>query len=164
MRENKEEYVLTMWVNEISYKGIKTNVIRQIRKNKETGKSAIWMWMTNRKITERNVEKIIYCAKQRDYIENQGFKEQKITSVIDLEHVYSKDIKAIRVIYTIIQITHLLLQIIEHSNISGEFRKKYGSVKVFRRKFYAHLTETMINIEIIQTKIQIRFDKSLMMN
>ena len=164
IRETKEEYVLTMWVNEIDYKGLKINVIREIRKNKKTGKSTIWMWMTNRKITERNVEKIIYCAKQRDYIENQGFKEQKITSGIDLEHVYSKDIKAIRVIYTIIQITHLLLQIIEHSDISGEFRKKYGSVKVFRRKFYAHLTETMINIEIIQTKIQIRFDKSLMIN
>ena len=68
----------------------------------------------------------------------------------------------IEVIYTIIQITHLILQIVEHSNICGDFGKKYGSVKVFQRKFYAHLTETQINIELIQTKIQIRFDKSLM--
>lgn len=45
---------------------------------------------TNREITEKNVNKIIYCAKLRDYIENQGFKEQKVTSGIDLEHVYSK--------------------------------------------------------------------------
>ena len=162
LKENKDEDVLTMWVNEIDYNGIKTNIIRQIRRNKETGKCAIWMWMTNRNITKNNVEKIIYCAKQRDYIENQGFKEQKVTSGIDLEHVYSKDIKAIRVIYTIIQITHLFLQIIEHSNISGDFNKKYGSVKVFRRKFYAQLTEITMNIEIIQTKIQIRFEESLM--
>lgn len=164
LRETTEEFVLTMWVNEIDYKGLKTNIIRQIRKNKNTGKSAVWMWMTNRKITENNIEKIIYCAKQRDYIENQGFKEQKITSGVDLEHVYSKNINAIRMIYAIIQITHLLLQIIEHSDISGNFKKKYGSVKVFRRKFYAHLTELTMRIEIIQTKIQIRFDKSLMMN
>lgn len=54
------------------------------------------------------------------------------------------------------------MQIIEHSDICGDFNKKYGSVKVFRRKFYAHLTETEINIELIQIKIQIRFDKSLM--
>ena len=107
-----------------------------------------------------NINKIIYCAKLRDYIENQGFKEQKVTSGIDLEHVYSKDIKAIKVIYTIIQITHLLLQIIEHSDICGEFNKKYGSVKVFRRKFYAHLTEKDIDIKIIRIKIQIRFDRS----
>ena len=57
-----------------------------------------------------------------------------------------------------------MLQIIEHSDICGNFNKKYGSVKVFRRKFYAHLTETLINIELIQVKIQIRFEKSLMIN
>lgn len=87
-----------------------------------------------------------------------------MTSGINLEHVYSKNINAIKVIYTIIQITHLILQIIEHSDICEDFNKKYGSVKVFRRKFYAHLTETEINIELIQTKIQIRFDKSLMIH
>ena len=162
IKETKEQIVLTLWENDIDYKGKKINVIRQIIKNKKTKKYSKWMWITNREITRNNLYKIIYCAKLRDYIENQGFREQKITSGIDLEHVYSKDIKAIKVIYTIIQITHLILQIIEHSNICGEFNKKYGSVKVFRRKFYAHLTETYINIELIQIKIQIRFDKSLM--
>ena len=120
------------------------------------------MWITNRKITVKNLYKIIYCAKLRNYIENKGFREQKITSGFDLEHVYSKNIQAIKVIYTIIQITHLILQIMEHSDICGEFLKKYGSVKVCRRKFYAHLTETNINIELLQIEIQIRFDKSLM--
>ena len=158
--ETKEKIVLTLWENNIDYKGKKINVIRQITKNKETEKYSKWMWITNREITRKNLYKIIYCAKAREYIENQGFKEQKITSGIDLEHVYSKDIKAIKVIYTIIQITHLILQIIEHSDICGDFNKKYGSVKVFRRKFYAHLTEQTVNIELIQIKIQIRFDKS----
>ena len=160
--QTNEKVVLTLWENNIDYRGKKINVIRQITKNKETKKYSKWMWITNREITRKNLYKIIYCAKLRDYIENQGFREQKITSGIDLEHVYSKDIKAIKVIYTIIQITHLMLQIIEHSDICGDFNKKYGSVKVFRRKFYAHLTETYINIELIQIKIQIRFDKSLM--
>lgn len=162
IEENEEKIKLTLWENEIDYKGKKINVIRQISKDKKTGKYSKWMWITNRKITRQNVRKIIYCAKLRDYIENQGFREQKITSGIDLEHVYSKNIKAIKVIYTIIQITHLILQIIEHSNISGEFKEKYGSVKVFRRKFYAHLTERIMNIEIIQIKIQIRFDKLIL--
>ena len=161
LEEDAEKIKLTLWENEIDYKGKKINVIRQISKNKETGKCSIWMWITNRKIPRKNVRRIIYCAKLRDYIENQGFKEQKVTSGIDLKHVYSKNIKAIKVIYTIIQITHLILQIIEHSDICGDF-KKYGSVKVFRRKFYAHLIEKQIDIKIIQIKIQIRFDKSLM--
>lgn len=158
MSETEKHIVLTMWANKIDYQGLKTNIIRQIKKNKETGEYAIWMWMTNREVTQKNLHKIIYCAKLRDYIENQGFKEQKITSGIDLEHVYSKNVKAIRVIYTIIQITHLILQIIEHSNICGKFKEKYGSVKVFRRKFFAHLTERFIDMKYIQMKIQIRFD------
>lgn len=160
--ETKDKIILTLWENNIDYKGKKVNLIRQITKNKKTEKYSKWMWITNREITRKNLYKIIYCAKLRDYIENQGFKEQKVTSGIDLEHVYSKDIKAIKIIYTIIQITHLILQIIEHSDVCGDFKQKYGSVKVFRRKFYAHLTETNINIELIQIKIQIRFDKSLM--
>lgn len=162
LEETKNEIILTLWENEIDYNGIKVNVLRQIKRDKKTGKDSVWMWVTNREITEDNIEKIIYCAKLRDYIENQGFKEQKVTSGIDLEHVYSKNINAINVIYTIIQITHLILQILEHSDICGEFKEKYGSVKVFRRKFYAHLTERLMDIKIIQIKIQIRFDKSLM--
>ena len=158
--ETKEEIKLTMWVNDIDYNERKVNVIRQISKNKNTGKYSTWMWMTNREVTSNNVYKLIACGKQRDYIENQGFREQKITSGIDLEHVYSKNLKAIKVIYTIIQITHLMLQIIEHSDICGDFIKKYGSVKVFCRKFYAHLSETKINIENLQTKIQIRYPNS----
>lgn len=90
--------------------------------------------MTNRKITKENINKIIYCAKLRDYIENQGFKEQKVTSGIDLEHVYSKDIKAIKVIYTIIQITHLIMQIMEHSDICEEFKKKIWKRKGISKK------------------------------
>ena len=153
-----------MWANEIGYKGKKVSVIRQITKDKERGKDSVWMWLTNRKVTNKNVTKIISCAKTRDYIENQGFKEQKVTSGIDLEHVYSKNINAIRMIYTIIQLVHMILQIIEHSDICGKFEEKYESVKVFRRKFYAHLTEKEIDIEILKIKIQIRFDKSLMIN
>ena len=162
MIETAEHIALTMWVNGIDYQGVTTNIIRQIKKNKKTGEYAIWMWMTNREVTHKNIQKIIYCAKLRDYIENQGFREQKITSGIDLEHVYSKNVKAIKVIYTIIQITHLILQIIEHSDICGKFNKKYGSVKVFRRKFFAHLTERFIDMKYVQMKIQIRFDTEVL--
>ena len=162
--EKEDKWVLIMWINEIDYNGYKVNVIRQISKDKKTGKDSVWMWITNRKITEKNVLKIIACAKARDYIENQGFREQKVTSGIDMEHVYSKEIKAIKVIYTIIQLAHIVLQIIEHSNISGDFRQKYGSVKVFCRLFYAHLTHKLIDIKIINIKIQIRFDKKLIIS
>ena len=34
--ENDREIILTLWENEIDYKGKKINIIRQIKKNKET--------------------------------------------------------------------------------------------------------------------------------
>ena len=36
--ENDREIILTLWENEIDYKGKKINIIRQIKKNKETKK------------------------------------------------------------------------------------------------------------------------------
>ena len=57
-------------------------------------------------------------------------------------------------------IPEILKYIDEIKDPRRKFNEKYGSVKVFRRRFYAHLSERNINIELIQTKIQIRFDKS----
>ena len=55
--ENKEKIVLTLWENNIDYKGKKINVIRQITKNKETEKYSKWMWITNREITRKTYTK-----------------------------------------------------------------------------------------------------------
>ena len=150
---SKDKTILVLWENNIDYKERKVNVIRMITRDNKTKEDSVWMWMTNREITNKNVLKIIQCAKTGDYIENQGFKEQKITSGIDLEHVYSKNINAIYAIYIIIQLTHMILQIIEHSDICGDFKQKYGSVKVFSRKFFAHLTERYIDLKLIYIKI-----------
>lgn len=159
--EEGKKCKLTLWVNDINYEGFKVNIIRQIIYDKAKKQYSKWMWMTNRKITIDNIEKIIICAKSRDYIENQGFKEQKVTSGLDLEHVYSKDIRAIKVIYIIIQITHLILQILKHSDIMGNFIKKFGSVKVFGKIFYSNITQSEIDAKkIFQTKIQIRYPNS----
>ena len=93
-----------------------------------------------------------------DNINYEGFKEQKVTSGLDLEHVYSKDIRLIKLIYTIIQITHLILQILEHSDILGNFMKKFRSVKVFGKIFYSNITQTKLNEEkFFKIKIQIRY-------
>ena len=55
---------------------------------------------------------------------------------------------------------HSYFIINKHSDICGDFKQKYGSVKVFEKKFYADLTKEIVNIKIIQIKIQIHFNKS----
>lgn len=157
LEEADDEIVFTMWINEIDYENEKINIIRQIKKNKKTGKSSVWMWMTNRTITEKNVKTIIKCAKTRDYIENQGFREQKITTGLELEHVYSKNTNAIFAIYILLQLAHLLIQIIEHSDIIEGFKKVYGSIKEFRMRFFSKIREGLIDEEYLEQKIQIRY-------
>lgn len=156
-KETPEEMILIKWVNGIDYKEVKVNVIVEMRVNKGSKEVIKWMWITNREVKERNVEKIIMCGKMRDYIENQGFKEQKRTSGFDLEHVYSKNMNTIKMIYTIIQICHMIIQIIEHSDIIGKFEETYGSVKEYNAKFYADLLYVQIDEKNIEIKIQIRF-------
>ena len=115
--------------------------------------------MTNRRVTTNNIKKIIKIAKKRDYIENQGFREQKVTMPLGLEHVYSKNINAIYFIYTILQLVHVILQIIEHSKLVGDFKKTYGSMKVYTKKLYAKLIEIVLEIEeLLEYKIQIRYN------
>ena len=160
--EEKEKTIKIMqWVNGIEYKGKKVNVLEEITYNKIRKEQSRWLWITNREITKRNVKILIKTAKERSYIENQGFKEQKKTSGIELEHVYSKNFEAMQIIYQLIQIAHMILQFIEHSDITGNFRKKYGSVKVFAKKLYATLIYNEItDIELQEVsccKIQIRF-------
>ena len=52
------------------------------------------------------------------------------------------------------------MQIMEHSDIIEDFKIEYGSVKVFERQFYAHLTERKIDVVKLEIKIQIRYDRS----
>lgn len=160
--ENEIEIKITQWVNEIDYRGHKLNVLEEITYDKKTKEQTKWIWITNRIITKGNARILVKTAKDRSYIENQGFREQKITSGLELEHVYSKNYKAMQIIYQLIQIAHMILQYIEHTDIVKEgFTKKYGNVRVYARKLYARLIlEELSELELeilFNNKIQIRF-------
>ena len=48
--------ILIKWINGIEYKERKVNVIVEMRANKESKEVIKWMWITNREVTQRNVE------------------------------------------------------------------------------------------------------------
>lgn len=162
--ENEEEIKIYQWVNEIDNEKYKTNVLEEITYYKKSKEQSKWIWITNQEITSRNVEILAKTGRKRSYIENQGFKEQK-SGCFNLEHVYSKNYNAIQVIYLIIQIAHMILQLIEHSDIVGVFRKKYGSVRDFSLQLLIYLTQYTIReteySELLEQKIQIRFQNTL---
>lgn len=158
--ENEKEIKVYQWVNGIDNEKYTTNILEEITYSKISKEQTKWIWITNREITSRNVKILAKTGRKRSYIENQGFKEQK-SGCFHLEHVYSKNYHAIQVIYLLIQIAHMILQLIEHSDIVGIFRKKYGSVKDFSLQLLIYLTQFEIRkteySELLEQKIQIRF-------
>ena len=128
-------------------------------------KTTKFKWVTNLPVTSKNV---IPLANQggriRWKVENEGFNVQK-NGGYGLEHAYSSDVTASKIYYFLLQIAHLLMQLLEKGSLLRKaFPKGFGSVKnlAFR------ILEAWRNVrssqglleEILASRIQIRFDSS----
>ena len=71
------------------------------------------MYITDLSITNKNIEESIYVGRKRWKIENEGFNVQK-NGTFDIGHLYSKDSIAIKVHYLMIQIAHIIRQLLEN--------------------------------------------------
>lgn len=69
--------------------------------------------LTDLSITNKNIEESIYLGRKRWKIENEGFNIQK-NGTFDIGHLYSKDSIAIKVHYLMIQIAHIIRQLLEN--------------------------------------------------
>lgn len=124
-----------------------------------------FQWVTSFKVT---AQKVIPLANQggrlRWKIENEGFNVQK-TGGYALEHAYTQNPTAAKVFYLLLQIGHLLSQLIEHGSLfQHAFPKGVGSAKnlAFRLlEAWRNLRRTPAEILALATgHFQIRFDSS----
>ena len=83
------------YINEISYKRKKLNVLKYHEAKKRGNETVVtkFQWITNIKITKKNAEKIASSGRKRWKIENEGFNIQK-NGPYDIGHLYSKNSKA----------------------------------------------------------------------
>ena len=158
------------WVNKIAYLDSKqqehtVSVIQCLETKPDSNKQPTttrFKWITNFNVT---APKVVTLANQggrlRWKIENEGFNVQK-NGGYALEHVYSQDATAGKIFYLLLQIAHLLSQLIEHGSLfRNAFPKGVGSAKniAFR------LLEAWRNLrlspddlqQMLNTRIQIRF-------
>jgi len=122
-------------------------------------------WLTNFIPTAHNVDRLATQAgRLRWKIENEGFNIQKNTGFL-LEHPYSQNHTARKVFYYLLQIAHLLCQLMEKGSLFRQaFPQGFGSLKniAFR------LLEAWRNLRLSLTafctlysgRFQIRFDTS----
>ena len=95
-----------------------------------TGEKTTFAWLTNLAV---NRDSVIAIADQvgrlRQKIENEGFNVQK-NSGLNLEHVFSQNWDHAKAYYYLLQIGHLLMQLLHHNSLHRALAKQYGQPSV----------------------------------
>lgn len=96
----------------------------------------------------------MYLGRKRWKIENEGFNIQK-NGTFDIGHLYSKDTTAIKVHYLMIQIAHIIRQLLE--NGIKEIKELKLKLKEISQHLKQELISTISNLKV-HKKVQLRFD------
>ena len=133
--------------------GNETNIIKfyETKNNIETS----FMWMVSFKVTKNNAEELVSAGRRRWKIENEGFNEQK-NGVFNIEHLYSTDTNAMKIHYLLVQIAHIIRQLLEHGSIvlkQAVFTKKEISNRIIDQ-----LTKIVLACDDIFIWKQLRFE------
>ena len=135
--------LLYRWQNDLDYQGKnfkgKLNLMDVLKLKKETGAyERTRAFLTSYHLSRGFVETLEHTGQQRWKIENQGFDIQKHHGYA-LEHVYCQQFNAMKVVYLLIQIAHLLNQLVYHTDI---FRicREFKCLKTYFKHLQTALT------------------------
>jgi len=128
-------------------------------------KTTKFKWVTNCHVSCKNVTALANDGgRMRWKIENEGFNVQK-TGGYELEHAYTNDPNSAKIFYFLLQIAHLLAQLLYKANLlKRDFPHGFGSAKnmAFRLlEAWRNVRMTQADITAaLQKRFQIRFDSS----
>lgn len=143
----------------IKYKTHKLNAVRYQEYQK--GKLVTFNYITNLKTNNHNIKNIIKMGRSRWKIENEGFNEQK-NGTFCISHLCSRNETALKIHYYLIQIAHIIRQLLEVGSIV--LRK----MKLQKKEVSSHIKNDLTTfnstskINTIGTKFQLRFDKLIL--
>jgi hypothetical protein len=105
----------------------------------------MFAWLTNFEITPRNADELANRGGRcRWKIENEGFNIQK-NGGFNLEHAYSTGETQIQNFYLLLQIAHMILQLVERGNLlGGDCRRVFGSLRALSRRLAESLRYRLI--------------------
>jgi hypothetical protein len=160
--EIKQHYA---WATEIEHEGHKTNVLECVEFNKKHVNGKRYLWLTNLDVTNNNVKEIgNNGGRLRWKIENEGFNTQK-NGGYGLEHIYSRNPAAMKNFYLLLQIAHIINQLMEKGSLLKErIKKVFGGIRNFTRRLLEELRTIALAPEkfrhILSAPCQIRFNSS----
>jgi len=168
---NANTHQVFRWINDIAYTDSKRkehslSVLQCLETNPGqdgTLQTTRFKWITDIRITNKNVVELAEKGgRMRWKVENEGFNVQK-KGGYGLEHAYSNHPVASKIFYFLLQIAHLLAQLIDKGNLLRQtFPHGLGSVK----NFAFRLLEAWRNVifpdrtldALLARRLQIRFD------
>jgi len=163
-RQNVEGELLQKftWVNDLKYEGHKLCVFECQQPDAKHGQ--YFCWITNFEVEFKSVVDLgNKGGRQRWKIENQGFNTQKNCGY-NLEHAYSRHLNASKCFYIMLQIAHLLNQLMVNGSLLRDFAKNWGSLRNFARRLAESLRNVVIAAESLCAEatraIQIRLNTS----
>jgi hypothetical protein len=143
------------WVNGMEHKGNFFDVAELCEK-KEDGQTR-FVWLTNFKLNKNNIVNIANGGRLRWKIENEGFNVQKQRG-FNLEHPYSQNETSMKNFYLLLQIAHIITQIMEKGSLLKErILKDFGSVTALFEQLLEDLRTKLIGSLFLKKPIQIRF-------
>ena len=143
----------------IKYKTHKLNAVRYQEYQKE--KLVTFNYITNLKTNNYNIKKVVSMGRSRWKIENEGFNEQK-NGTFCISHLCSRNETALKIHYYLIQIAHIIRQLLEHGSIV--LRK----MKLQKKEVSSHIKNDLTTfnstskLNTIETKFQLRFDELIL--
>jgi len=142
------------WVNDIEHKGNFFNVIALDETTID--KKTKFVWMTDLEVVKNNVIKIAKKGRLRWKIENEGFNIQKNRG-FNLEHLYSANEVSMKNLYLLLQVAHIISQLMEKGSLlKDKIEKVIGSaVNVFEQLF-EDLRTKFIGSNFSNKQIQIK--------
>lgn len=155
------------YVTDIDYNGHKINVVeygecrnQKYKKGKRKGSvktvSKKFWFITDLPTRKKNVEGLVERGRMRWKIENEGFNTQKRQGY-SLEHQYSKKYQGVKNHYYLIQVGHMIAQVMEAWE--ALWKKNRQSRKQKHRRILESMKEILLTEykENLERKIQIRF-------
>lgn len=140
------------YVKGLDYKGLLLNVV----KYEQSNKIYPYVFITDLAVTEKNQMQVVRDGRRRWKIENEGFNTQKCHGY-HLEHRFSEDYNGMKNHYYLIQIGHMIAQLMEN------WKKVWENTRVSQGEKHTKLLESFkkdllkeLYREEAQT-IQIRF-------
>ena len=124
-----------------------------------------FVWLTNFQVAAHNVATLANRGGRcRWKIENEGFNTQK-NGGFNLEHAYGLGDRQIKHYYVLLQIAHMILQLIERGSLLGaDCKRLFGSLRNLTRRLAESLRNRLIPADAIDEAVparrQIRLDTS----